>query len=93
VPLINYVFCIDLIDKGVIARGVSYQFLKGIFGDNLWIASGRVGIERAVIRLRFSPQTHSKDGTGATSWVGWYLHLEFGASGKLENYWLSDLHK
>lgn len=86
-------FCIDLIDKGVIDIGVSYQYLKGIFGDNLWIASGRVGKERAVIRLRFSPQTFSKDVTMASSWVGWYLHLEFEPSGKLEKYWLSNLHK
>lgn len=86
-------FCIDLIDKKVIARGVSYEKLKGIFGDKLWVADGRIGIDKTFGYLHFSPQTFSKDETEASSWVGWYLYIEFGVTGKIRKYWLSDLHK
>ena len=85
--------CLDAIDAGVVARDRPVAVVDLIFGTTyakkLPPAGG--GLEAGVVD--FHPPLPSGSDAVASAYIGWYLAFEFDSTGKLQNYYLSNLHK
>ena len=85
--------CLDAIDAGIVARGRSVAVVDAVFGTTyakkLPPAGG--GLEAGVVHFRPSPPSGSD--AVASAYMGWYLAFEFDSTGRLQNYYLSNLHK
>jgi len=85
--------CLDAIDAGVVARGRSVAVVDAVFGTTyarkLPPAGG--GLEVGVVDFHPLPPPPS-DAIQAAH-IGWYLAFEFDSTGRLQNYYLSNLHK
>ena len=85
--------CLDLIDAGVIARGVRLDSLPQKLIDKMFISKGTIK-SACIAIIHFEDQPpRGTSSTGASDWVGWYLTIETDKTGSIENYTLSDLHK
>ena len=84
--------CLDVIDAGVIARGHSVAVVDAIFGTNY---AGKLppGSELAAGVVDFHPPLLSGSDRVSSGSIGWYLAFKFDSAGRLENYYLSNLHK
>jgi hypothetical protein len=85
--------CLDAIDAGVVARNRSVAVVDAIFGTTyarkLPLEGG--GLETGVVDFHPSPPSPS-DAVQA-AYIGWYLAFEFDSAGRLQNYYLSNVHQ
>jgi hypothetical protein len=85
--------CLDAIDAGIVARGRSVAVVDAVFGTayakKLPPAGG--GHEFGIVEFHPLPAPPS-DAVGAAH-VGWYFTFEFDSAGKLQNYYLTNVHK
>jgi len=84
--------CLEAIDAGVIARGRSVAVVDAVFGTTYAkkLPAG-AELETGVVDFHHSPPSPSNK--IAASHVGWYLAFRFDSAGKLQNYYLSNVHK
>jgi hypothetical protein len=66
--------------------------LGKIFGHAALLSTGE-WTSAATVLVRFSPQPSSNSNYETVPVVGWYLCVTSDATGKITNYYLSDLHK
>ncbi len=85
--------CLDAIDSGVVARGRSVAVIDAIFGTTYAgkLPSSGGGLEVGVVD--FHPIPSPPSSAYAAAHTGWYLAFEFDSTGRLQNYYLSNLHK
>jgi hypothetical protein len=84
--------CLHAIDAGVVARGRSVAVLDAIFGTT-YASKLRRGIELEKGVVNFRPPLLSGSDRVASAHAGWYLAFEFDSAGKLQAYYLSNVHK
>ena len=84
--------CLDAIDAGVIARDRSVAVVDAIFGTTYARKLPR-GIELEKGVVDFHPPLLSGSDAVASAYIGWYLAFEFDSTGRLQTYYLSNLHK
>jgi len=84
--------CLDAIDAGVIARGRSVAVVDAVFGTSYvrQLPTGG-GLEVGVVD--FHPLPPPPSDSAAAAHIGWYLAFEFDSTGKLQNYYISNIHK
>ena len=84
--------CIDAIDAGVVARDRSVAVVDAVFGTTYARKLPRGSkLETGVVD--FHPPLPSGSDAVASAHTGWYLAFEFDSTGRLQNYYLSNLHK
>jgi hypothetical protein len=85
--------CLQAIDEGVVTRGRSVAVVDAVFGTTyakkLPPAGG--GLETGVVD--FHPSLPSGSDAVASAHIGWYLVFEFDSTSRLQNYYLTNLHK
>jgi hypothetical protein len=85
--------CLDAIDAGVVARDRSVAVVDAVFGTSwskkLPLAGGE--LEWGVVEFHPVPPPRS-DAMSAVR-IGWYLAIEFDSAGKVQNYYLTNVHK
>jgi hypothetical protein len=85
--------CLEAIDAGVVARGRSVGVVDAVFGTT-WARklppAGRE-LEWGVVDFHTLPPLPNNAMSAAH--IGWYLAFEFDSTGRLQNYYLSNLHK
>ncbi len=84
--------CLDAVDSGVIARGRPVVAVDAIFGTTYAnkLPHGSV-LEAGVVD--FHPPLLSGSDTRASAYIGWYFAFKFDSSGRLQDYYMSNLHK
>ena|ERR1700675_2698994 len=84
--------CLDAIDTGVVARDRSVAVVDAVFGTTY---AGKLprGSELETGVVHFHPPLLSGSDRVASGYTGWYLAFEFDSTGRLQNYYLSNLHK
>jgi len=85
--------CFDAIDAGVIARGRSVAVVDAVFGTTYATKlppAGR-GLETGLVEFHPLPSPPSE--AVAAAHIGWYFAFEFDSAGKLQNYYLTNVHK
>jgi hypothetical protein len=87
--------CLDAIDGGVIAEGRSVTVVDAIFGTTYATKLPRVGagLDAGVVRFHPLPPPPSSGRHIQAATTGWFFVFEFDSAGKVENYYLSNLHK
>ena len=85
--------CLDAIDSGVVARGRSVAVVDAIFGTaySRELPPG-IELEAGVVDFHPLPPSHG-DRSVQVAHIGWYLAFKFDSAGKLQDYFLSNLHK
>jgi hypothetical protein len=85
--------CLDAIDAGVVARDRPVTVIDAIFGTTyagkLPPAGG--GLETGVVD--FHPSPPSPGDARQAAYIGWYLAFKFDSAGKLQDYYLSNVHQ
>lgn len=84
--------CLDAIDKGVIADLRPVAVVDAIFGTAYASKLPR-GNELGTGVVDFHPPLLSGSDRSASGYIGWYLAFKFDSTGKLQNYYLSNVHK
>ena len=84
--------CLDAIDAGVIADGSSVAVVDAIFGTTYARRLPR-GRELGDGIVRFHPLPPPPSDKIQAAEVGWYFVFKFDSTGRLQNYYLSNLHK
>jgi hypothetical protein len=86
--------CIEAIDKGVVARGISIRNVKLLFGPDL---TEKVGVDQDGASygiVDFIRPKKAEAGKAVSDYVaGWYLVIYYDQSGLVLNYHLSNVHK
>lgn len=85
--------CLEAIDAGVVARDHSVADVDAIFGTTYATKLPRKGSGLEVGVVDFHPTPRSGSNAVASGNSGWYLTFEFDSDGRLQNYYLSNLHK
>jgi hypothetical protein len=85
--------CLDAIDAGVLARGRSVAVVDAVFGTTYArkLPPEGGGLETGVVD--FHPPPPSPSDAVQVAYIGWYLAFEFDSDGRLQNYYLSNVHK
>jgi hypothetical protein len=85
--------CLDAIDAGVVARGRSVAVVDAVFGTTYARHLPPVGgeLEWGIVDFHLLPPPPSDAMSAAR--IGWYLAFEFDSTGRLQNYYLSNMHK
>jgi hypothetical protein len=85
--------CLDAIDAGVVARGRSVAVVDAVFGTTYArkLPPEGGGLEKGVVD--FHPSPPSRSDALQAAYIGWYLGFEFDSAGKLQNYYLSNVHQ
>jgi hypothetical protein len=84
--------CLYAIDAGVLARDRPVAIVDAIFGTTNAGKLPRGGkLETGVVD--FHPSLRSGNEKDASGYIGWYLAFKFDSTGRLQNYYLSNLHK
>jgi hypothetical protein len=85
--------CLDAIDAGVVARDRSVTVIDAVFGttyaSKLPPAGG--GLEKGVVD--FHPSQPSPSDAVQAAYIGWYLAFEFDSAGKLQDYYVTNVHQ
>jgi hypothetical protein len=84
--------CLEAIDAGVIAGGRSVAVVDAVFGTT-YSKKLPAGTELEAGVVDFHPSPPSPSNKTAAAYVGWYLAFRFDSAGKLQNYYLSNVHK
>ena len=84
--------CLDAIDAGVVARGRPVAVVDAIFGTK-YARELPPGSELESGVVDFRPQLKSPRDNVQVAFVGWYLAFQFDSNGRLQDYYLSNLHK
>jgi hypothetical protein len=84
--------CLQAIDQGVIYRGGPVSAVDAIFGTHFASKLPEAG-ESNYGSVDFIPFVASPDNSTAAGHFGWYLFVEYSTSGKIVNYYLTNLHK
>ena len=84
--------CLQAIDQGTIYRGGPVSSLDAIFGTHFASSLPGAG-ESKYAKVEFVPFVPSRDESFAAGKFGWYLSIEYSTTGKIVNYYLSNLHK
>ena len=84
--------CLDAIDAGVVARDRPVAVVDAIFGTTYARKLPR-GSELETGVVDFHPPVLSGSDTRASGHIGWYLVFKFDSGGRLQNYYLSNVHK
>ena len=84
--------CLQAIDENIIYRGGPILSADEIFGTHFATnlpAPGKSNLGS----VEFVPFVPSRDDSVAAAHVGWRLVIEYSPSGKILNYYLTNLHK
>lgn len=84
--------CLRAIDQGTIYRDGPVSALDAIFGTHFASKLPGAG-ESNYGSVDFIPFVPSPDNTKAAARVGWHLSVEYSTTGKIVNYYLTNLHK
>jgi hypothetical protein len=84
--------CLDAIDAGVVARGHSVAVVDAIFGTT-YVKKLPRGSELETGVVDFHPLPPPPSDAFAAAHIGWYFGFKFDSTGRLQNYYLSNLHK
>jgi len=84
--------CLRAIDQGTIYRDGPVSALDAIFGTHFASKLPRAG-ESNYGSVQFVPFVPSPDNSKAAANVGWRLSVEYSTTGKIVNYYLTNLHK
>lgn len=84
--------CLRAIDEGAIYRGGPVSALDSIFGTRFGANLPRPG-ESNHGAVEFVPFVPSPNNAEAAAHVGWHLSVEYSTTGKIVNYYLTNLHK
>ena len=84
--------CLRAIDQGTIYRDGPVSALDTIFGTHFASKLPRAG-ESNYGSVQFVPFVPSPDNSKAAGNVGWRLSVEYSTTGKIVNYYLTNLHK
>jgi hypothetical protein len=87
--------CREAIDAGVIAEGRSVAVVDAIFGTAYAKKLPRVGtgLDAGVVRFHPLPPPPSSGPHIQAATTGWFFVFEFDSAGRLESYYLTNLHK
>jgi hypothetical protein len=84
--------CLEAIDAGVVARDRSVSVIDAVFGTSY---SRKLppagGLETGIVE--FHPLPPPPNDAVAAARVGWYFAFQFDSAGKLQNYYLTNVHK
>lgn len=85
--------CLDAIDAGVVARGRPVTVVDAVFGTTYGKKLPPAGGGHETGIVEFHPLPSPPSDAVAAAHVGWYFAFEFDSSGKLQNYYLTNVHK
>jgi len=85
--------CLDAIDAGVVARDRSVTVIDTIFGTTWARKLPPAGGELEWGVVEFHPVASPPSDAMSAVRIGWYLAFEFDSAGKLQNYYLTNVHK
>jgi hypothetical protein len=85
--------CLDAIDAGVVARGRSVAVVDAVFGTTWARKLPPAGGELEWGVVEFHPLPPPPSDAMSAVRIGWYLAFEFDSTGKLQNYYLTNVHK
>ncbi len=84
---------LDAIDAGVVARDRSVAVVDAVFGTTYAAKRPPKGSELEWGVVPFHPPLESGSDKAASGYIGWYLAFQFDSAGKLQDYYLSNVHK
>lgn len=86
--------CLDAIDSGVIADDRPVAVVDAIFGTNYAKGLPREKeLETGMVEFHPLPPQPPSERVIQVAEVGWYFMFKFDSAGKLQDYYLSNLHK
>ena len=85
--------CLAAIDAGIIARDRSVAAVDAVFGTTYATKRPPRDGTLEVGVVDFHPSPKSGSDAVASASIGWYLAFEFDSTGRLQNYYLSNVHK
>ncbi len=84
--------CLDAIDAGVVARDRPVGVVDAVFGTR-YATKLPKGTDLQWGVVHFHPALESGSDKASSGYIGWYLAFQFDSAGKVQNYYLSNVHK
>lgn len=85
--------CIEAIDQRIVDRDKPIQVIDELFGTDFRKKIPPKNQPTATGVVHFGQEFRSPSEDTAGSFAGWYLAVEFDYRGKIQKYYLSNLHK
>jgi hypothetical protein len=85
--------CLAAIDAGVVARDRSVVAIDAVFGTSYARKLPPAGGDLESGVVEFQPLPPPPSNAFAAAHLGWYLAFQFDSAGKVQNYYITNVHK